>query len=97
MNAYVTASQATATSWQGTVDGNMGYPKAGVDIGGGVHAPPDQSVTTTYAVPFKHPVLSQWAYLSDAVTDGVLIARNGVPAPAQLAQGWFPVATGIML
>jgi len=59
--------QSDAQALQAQVDASLGYPKAGVNVGGGVHAPPEQSVTLTYAVP---QLLDDgtWGYPIDAVS-----------------------------
>lgn len=87
-NYYVTGTQATAQAWSATVDAAQGYPKAGTDVGGGIHVPPDQSVTQRYGPTYQHPTLSQWAYLADAVTIAALLATAGKPVPIALDVTW---------
>jgi hypothetical protein len=95
MNAYVTATQANALSWQATVDASQGYPKAGVDVGAGIHVPPAQSITLTYFVPFEHPTLAEWAYLADAVSSPALVGASALPIPTLLDATWFPAPTAL--
>jgi hypothetical protein len=84
---YVTPIQATALAWAASVDTAQGYPKAGVDIGGGVHVPPAQSLTVRYAGIYQHPTLPLWAYLSDAITSPAITSLLP-PIPVALDATW---------
>ena len=92
--AYVLPTLAAATtSLQPAVDAAMGYPRAGLDIGGGIHVPAAQSVTQTYFSPIKHPTLSEWAYVYDSEVAGIVGPNAvgwGLPAPVTLDATWFP-------
>jgi hypothetical protein len=65
------------------VDLAFGYPTAGVDVGKGIHVPPAQSRTITYAVPAL--LSGQWWFPADTITTPIL-APNAVslslPVPA---------------
>lgn len=87
MNAYTFAALATAQSAQSTVDVARGYPKAGVNVGGGIHVSP-LFVTVTHDHVYQHPTLSLWAYVSDAVTSVALAAFGGLPVAAALDVTW---------
>lgn len=89
MKAYVFNDLPSAQAAQAHVDQKLGMPIAGVNIGGGIHAPPSQSVTTTYAVPVKHPTLPQWSIASDPVVDAK-VSDMALPAPATLDTTWTP-------
>lgn len=52
---------------QNRVDQALGYPKAGVNVGGGVHVAPELSQTTTHAPVVQHPNLAQYSYWIDGV------------------------------
>lgn len=51
---HATAAQANAQAFVDALNAALGYPRAGVDIGGGIHAPPAASRTLTWATPFRH-------------------------------------------
>lgn len=57
------------------LDARLGYPFDGIDIGGGVHAPPEQSRTLRRADVIKHPSLNQWALPVDQGVADALAAR----------------------
>lgn len=86
MSFYIFANVSDANSCQAAVDTALGYPKAGVDYNGGLHAPPAQSVTTTYAQVQVHPQNAlEHIYPADAVTTPILTVGPtavllGVPA-----------------
>lgn len=98
MTAYIFASLAAAQACAPVVDAAQGYPRAGVEVGGGAHVKDVSGgpfVTATYAQPIKHPTLAQWAYLADAVTTPALApqaATLGLPAPVPLDATWTPTA-----
>jgi hypothetical protein len=95
-SAYVT-TQTIAQSCVAPVDSNQGYPKAGVEIGAGVHVKDSGGgpfVTQTYAAPLQSFATAlQWGYPADAVTTPVLtpLATSlGLPAPTALTAAFFP-------
>ena len=94
MLAYLFAtSAAVGQTLSPAVDAHMSYPLAGTDIGGGIHVPPAQSVTTTYFVPLQHPGGGSWAYISDAnvtAAVGPNAIAWGLSAPVTLDATWFP-------
>lgn len=61
MRASVFTSEAAAAAFVADLDRALGYPRDGVNIGGGVHAPAEQSRTLTHAIPLKHPTRDEWA------------------------------------
>lgn len=97
MNAYVFSNQSSANQLGPIVDGNQGYPKAGFNIGGGVHVVP-LFVTQRYADVLAHPTLPEWAYPADAITQPALttasatttLTQKGIvlPAPVALDTAW---------
>lgn len=92
MRAVVCDTQLKADTFSATIDTRLGYPKFGVDIGGGIHLPRNASRTLRHAGVFKHPTLSLWAYTDDEVGP-----RESIPLPpgasAQLLDStWFPPA-----
>ena len=91
-NGYAYPNALGAIKAQQAVDVSLGYPKPGVDVGGGVHAPPAQTVTTTYAAPFVNG--GQTWYPADAVTIPILLPNAvmlGLPVPQPIPQ---PVIQG---
>ena len=50
------ADQVGALAMQAKLDASYGCPIAGVNVGGGIHAPAAQSATLHYGSVFQHPV-----------------------------------------
>lgn len=93
LNYYVFTATVAAFRVAAAVDEAGGYPKAGIDIGGGVHVPPDASVTTGYAAVLQHPSGTKWAYQADSVVVPIVGPNAiqydlGVAAP--LDATWYP-------
>jgi hypothetical protein len=84
-NAFVFPSQGAALAVAAIVDAQQGYPKPGVDVGGGIHVPPAQSITTTYAVPTSPDGGATWSYPADAVTTAALATPQAATALAAQA------------
>lgn len=84
---YVFGSRAAADSARTTIDTAEGYPKAGVDVGGGRHVSPT-FVTQTHCQPVKHPTLNEWAVLQDSRVTAAIDGRPGIPAATDLDAGW---------
>ena len=83
--AYVFSSLAQAQLAVSNMDGIKGpYPIAGTDIGAGMHAPPDQSVTKTFGSIWKHPTLAEWAYIADGSEQTLLPTKMPVPGVIQV-------------
>ena len=53
MNGLTFPDLPSAVAFQVQIDAKLGYPKSGVDVGSGVHAPPSQSATLTYMAPVQ--------------------------------------------
>lgn len=51
---HATNAAANAQAFANALDAVLGYPRDGTDIGGSIHAPPAQSRTQRWAVPFRH-------------------------------------------
>ena len=93
MNAYVFSTLAKAMAFAAVVDGQMAYPHAGKNIGGGVHVLAAQGQTTTYAPVLAHPTLVEWAYPIDTTVTSVVgpnAVTLGVGAPTALDTTWYP-------
>lgn len=57
------------------LNARLGYPKAGVDVGGGRHAPPEQSATTSHTRIYAHPDGTRWGlYVWDLATRAAFVA-----------------------
>lgn len=67
LRAVIFGAQAHALALQARVDNRLGYPIAGTDGGGGIHVPPALSVTNHHAAVYKHPTLSQWAFIIEGI------------------------------
>ncbi len=83
MQAYVFSALAQAQAAVAAMDAPSAtgpYPKAGLDIGVGIHVPAAQSQTFTYGAIWKHPTLSQWAYVQDAASGALLPTKIPVPS-----------------
>lgn len=94
MIAYVFTIQADANAVAAEMDTRTGpYPKAGRNVGGGIHAPPAQSRTVRYGLVIRHPVDSRWRFPDDDVVQaergrGLVIPPSG---SSQTLDGtWFP-------
>lgn len=94
MNGYVYSTKAACQAVGAAVDTALGMPLAGVNVGGGIHAPAGQSVTTTYFAPIQNFANAlQWAYIQDGTVTPI-VAPNAVslnlPAPTTLPASWWP-------
>jgi hypothetical protein len=94
MSYYVfTTVQDAAFKVAAAVDEAGGYPRAGTDIGGGVHVPPDASITTGYAAVLQHPSGAKWAIQADGVVTPIVgpnAIQYGLPVAAPLDGTWYP-------
>lgn len=94
MTALVFTVQADADTVSAAMDSRTGpYPKAGVDVGGGVHAPAVAARTVRFGDVVKHPTLNQWRFTLDATVQTEI--GKGMPIPASGSQQaldgtWFP-------
>lgn len=97
MDCIVFTSQDEAEAWAAKVAAAEGYPKPGVDIGGGRHVPPELSVTVAHVAVEKHPTKDEWMCPVDAIAAKELEAGEvkTTLSKAQLDE-WRP-ATGPML
>ena len=87
------ADRTGALAFQGRLDAAYGCPIEGVDIGGGVHAPPEQSRTTHYGSVMQHPtVLTNYAAVCEGFDAQRLASadRTAVLAALDLTADWFP-------
>lgn len=88
--------QAGALAMQAKLDAAYGCPVAGVDIGGGVHAPAAQSVTVHQNPVLQHPVTkTNYATVVDGVDTSKLQASDktvvdAAKAAPDLTPDWFP-------
>lgn len=92
MSAIVfTVKQADADAYSAAIDVKLGYPRNGVDIGAGIHAPQVVSRTLRYGAVLKHPVLAKWAYFpEDATVDAQGVALPiGATDNQTLDATWF--------
>ncbi len=56
-------SEDAAIRFSQAVDAALGYPKKGTNVGGGIHAPDELTVTRSfYGEPRKHPTRDAWAF-----------------------------------
>lgn len=100
MTGYVFSLQATALTFRSNVDSLCGYPKPGVDIGGGIHVPPAQSVTVHAHMVLPHPTLAEWAHLISAEVSAVAAqaataSATVLPAVTTLDATWFPASVAL--
>lgn len=91
MMLCVCSTQAAAQALSDAVDAALGYPRAGVDIGGGVHAPASQSVTARYSYIIQHPTQPLWGYMVDGVPAPTLAVLAAPAAQAATAAWTAPV------
>lgn len=93
MKAIVLTDATTATKTASDLDAQYGYPCDGVDVGGGVHAPPALSRTLRYADVLKHPTDAKWAVQIDVKDVGdakvaAVVATEKTAPPADLDATW---------
>lgn len=80
--AYIFTSLAQAQAAVAAMDAPTAfgpYPKAGANIGGGIHAPAAQSQTLTYGAIWQNVAATQWAYVQDANSGALLPTKIPVP------------------
>lgn len=98
MTGIVFLSQAAADAAGTAYDVRLGYPRAGVDVGAGLHAPPATSATLRAADVLKHPTLPQWAYQE---SDEILSARAVVGLRGGVEQvldaTWLPTVLAVAI
>jgi hypothetical protein len=68
-----------------TVDQAQGYPRRGVDMGGGVHVGPDGGWTITYASCLPLEASTSYAYPSDGVTASTVAKVSDASATSDVA------------
>ena len=90
------ADQSGALAMQAKLDTSNGYPKDGVDVGGGIHSPPEQSITLHFNVCIQHPTSKgDFATVVDGVDSSKLQASDkttvdNAKAAPDLTPDWFP-------
>lgn len=97
LSAYVYALQADALAVQAKVDSLAGYPKPGIDVGGGLHVAPAKSVSTHAANVLSNLGGTAWALISCSEVDANVAAASLATAVALTAKvaldtTWYPVA-----
>lgn len=70
-SAIVFASKKAAESALSRANAALGYPRPGMDIGGGVHAPPEKTITVACSEVVKHSSKNEYAIVSSEEVDGV--------------------------
>lgn len=101
MTGLVCLTLADATKYQTDIDTKQGYPRDGVNIGGGIHASAAEGRTYHQAGVLPNPKDATAAYLDDtAVGDDTTGGKQAVAKPAgsvvtQLDAAWFPAALAI--
>jgi hypothetical protein len=85
--ALTYATEAEAQARCAELDTALGYPKAGVDIGGGIHAPAELSRTLRHVEPVKHPKRDEWAVPIDEAA-AVKLSPVETMAADVLASDW---------
>lgn len=93
MRATQLSTQKEADDLAAAVALKLGYPKLGVDIGGGRHGPP--FFTQFYGVPISHPIQKTIAFpffpLSEALVPTLKGegSMSGAATVADLPADWF--------
>lgn len=86
------------------VDLAMGMPLAGVDVGAGIHGPPEGGVTLRYAELREHPTVKDtWCYpldeknrpliLQKQVADGKSVQLDALVGESTLTSDWTKEST----
>jgi hypothetical protein len=94
MTAYVFSSMVDATSFSASMDARLGYPKAGVNIGPGLHASIAEGTTLRHGEVVQHPTLMAWRYPDDGPVKTEIGKGLVLPITATeqtLDATWFPV------
>ena len=97
MKAIIFSDRASVDAYAAKVDAAEGYPKPGVNIGAGIHAPPEQSITLRFADPIEHPTQKgTFAYPVDELDTSKLATKERTDALAAqlLPADWAPVSIG---
>lgn len=79
--------KSEADALQADIDLSAGYPKNGVDIGGGIHVPKGQSQTLHQYDVVKHPISNQWSVKVDNFAAKI---PQGKTATLTLTTDWYP-------
>ena len=74
-----TGAKAEVEKLAAEADKVLGYPKPGVNVGGGVHAPPELTQTTKHAEPRENRKTREWTL---AVDDDAATVCRGLKAAA---------------
>lgn len=96
MKAITSTDLATLEATQQKLDSALGYPIDGVDVGGGVHCPPEQSRTLRAVDIVEHPTLKEWMLPVDGYDKASPIFDAESKADLQAAEDvdrkeWEPV------
>ena len=94
--SIVFVTQSDAVNYGAAIDAKLKVPMAGVDVGGGPHAAPSQSATTTYGAVIKHPTLSSWAYADDGVVQAQAVALPIGATVTTLDATWVPAPGAVV-
>lgn len=91
MKAVVFSDKTSADAIQAKIDAAYGYPRDGVDIGGGIHVHPSLSRTLHAQAVIAHPDGKQFAAVTDDVDSSKLAAQDktAVDAAVTLDATWF--------
>jgi hypothetical protein len=107
MKAIVT-TEFEAKSLQDIIAKALRYPKSGINVPGGEHAPSDECSTILYVEAFSHPDGTPWACPVDSTVEAIPstpeeMARLSVPEQEELTRAlptavelgpdWFPPPT----
>lgn len=95
MKALIYANKSEAEAMRAKIDAAHGLPVDGVDIGGGIHAPPEQSRTYHFQSIIEHPLTKEWAAIVDLVDVSKLAGKDASDVDAaqkgaDLTPDWFP-------
>jgi hypothetical protein len=82
---YVYQSLDACAAVAVVVDQAQGYPRRGVDMGGGVHVGPDGGWTITYASCLPLEASTSYAYPSDGVTASTVAKVSDASATSDVA------------
>jgi hypothetical protein len=75
----IVTTELEAKSLQDIIAKALGYPKQGAPVGGGIHAPVEQSMTLYYVKAMQHPTrLDSWACPVDNTVQNIVNDRNSL-------------------
>lgn len=84
MTGVVTLTKADALTLQTNLDNRLGYPRNGIDVGGGFHQPISACRSLTSSAPIQNPNTLAWAVPTSPEITAVIGASVSLPPGATI-------------